>query len=800
MKQDATWGSARLAASFVYFLGRIRRRLHAPMLRHVVCAMLVACGLATAGIGLATTYTYDANGRLTGVVNDSGQAARYSYDVMGNLLQVDRFNSGDVAIFSFTPMSGAIGSEVRIDGFGFSTTAASNQVAFNGVAASVLAATANQLRVVVPASATTGPITVTVGGVTATSSQPFTVTQSAQAPVITSVAPMQAIVGTEITVNGQRFNPISGGTSARLNGRAIQVNQLTDASFKFLVPPATGSGRVIVNTPYGGAVSSQDVVVIPSDFWGNLANSSPVRAVVDGAASSLATTSAPYAMLLFDGQAGAMMSMHLASSTYASNITYYVYGPDNRRFMEGTISMQDETSAHLRALPSTGTYTIIFGPENQPAAWTVQVERNKYMSSDGTAFSVNTTAPGQSERVLFSNTTYGKGYGVAVDNLATPGSTSTVGFSVRSYTENEIADESCDVTYDGCAFNARNLPRGDYYIVVHPTWNGNRTMSMQLRLREDVSGALVQNVAQPLSLPENGMNASLSFEGSAGHHAAIRVSSLNMALAGKYLLYTIYRPNGLFFISGTIYEDDTINTPLLPETGTYVLYIDPSEGTPASMQLLSAAEVASPIAINGAPVSLSTTTQGQFAYLGFSATAGQKLGLGISGITVSGTDDRVGVSVADAEGNIIGSTDCYASDGCDLNLDVPTTGTYEVTLSSAWDSTASFTATLSSDGTGSLSTGVAKPVSLTRYGSNQRLTFNATSGLPLSIQVASPATTPSGGYVYYVVLRPNGTVLMTKRVNTATTITRTSMPSTGTYTLFIDPEFGRPYSGQITLQ
>ncbi len=86
----------------------------------------------------------------------------------------DKINS-DPTITSFTPESGAVGTEVTITGTNFSTTATDNTVQFNGTAATVTAATATSITTSVPTAATTGKITVAVSGKTATSATDFTV-------------------------------------------------------------------------------------------------------------------------------------------------------------------------------------------------------------------------------------------------------------------------------------------------------------------------------------------------------------------------------------------------------------------------------------------------------------------------------------------------------------------------------------------------------------------------------------------------------------------------------------------------
>jgi gliding motility-associated-like protein len=86
--------------------------------------------------------------------------------------------SSTIAITSFSPTSGPIGTTVTITGINFDPTPANNIVNFNGTTAVVTASTATSISTSVPAGATTGPVTVTVGGNTATSATDFTVTAS----------------------------------------------------------------------------------------------------------------------------------------------------------------------------------------------------------------------------------------------------------------------------------------------------------------------------------------------------------------------------------------------------------------------------------------------------------------------------------------------------------------------------------------------------------------------------------------------------------------------------------------------
>ena len=114
-------------------------------------------------------YFYDDLGRLTKVIDQSGNIATYSYDAVGNILSISRSTlpaNNALTILNVTPLRGKVGQTVTIQGQGFSAVPASNLVKFNGTTATVVTASASQLTVTVPSGATSGPLTLTVSGVT----------------------------------------------------------------------------------------------------------------------------------------------------------------------------------------------------------------------------------------------------------------------------------------------------------------------------------------------------------------------------------------------------------------------------------------------------------------------------------------------------------------------------------------------------------------------------------------------------------------------------------------------------------
>ena len=124
-------------------------------------------------------YVYDELNRLIAIVDPYGNAASYTYDAIGNILNIDRFDAAGipdaVAISMFAPVAGRVGATVQVFGRGFGTTIAQNSMTFGGQRATILAATPTRLVVKVPDGAQTGPIAVTTPLGAATSARAFRV-------------------------------------------------------------------------------------------------------------------------------------------------------------------------------------------------------------------------------------------------------------------------------------------------------------------------------------------------------------------------------------------------------------------------------------------------------------------------------------------------------------------------------------------------------------------------------------------------------------------------------------------------
>jgi hypothetical protein len=152
-----------------------------------------------------------------------------------------------LAITSFSPVNGPIGTSVTINGTNFT---GATTVAFNGIPVTGFKLISdNQITTKVPNGALTGTITVTTPDDTATSPTAFLVT-----PKIKSFTPASGAVGTVVTINGTTF---SGAISVQFNGvPARKFKVKSNTVIIATVPVGATTGPIKVTTTSGSGNST----------------------------------------------------------------------------------------------------------------------------------------------------------------------------------------------------------------------------------------------------------------------------------------------------------------------------------------------------------------------------------------------------------------------------------------------------------------------------------------------------------------------------------------------------------------
>jgi RHS repeat-associated protein len=160
------------------------------------------------------------------------------------------FTVTNPAIGSVVPPAGASGSIVTINGSGFQLSANQTiQVLFNGASYTPNQFTSTSVLAQVPSGASSGPVTVVVGGVTSNSVN-FTVNQP---PTVTSVSPFTGPAGSDgnpvpITISGAGFGAVQNTSTVNFFGSntAPSIISWSDSSISLWTPPDAATGPLYV--------------------------------------------------------------------------------------------------------------------------------------------------------------------------------------------------------------------------------------------------------------------------------------------------------------------------------------------------------------------------------------------------------------------------------------------------------------------------------------------------------------------------------------------------------------------------
>ncbi|WP_188501428.1 DUF7619 domain-containing protein [Pontibacter amylolyticus] len=155
-------------------------------------------------------------------------------------------------IAGFSPSAGKFGTEVTITGQRFAVKPGESKVYLNGKAATVVSATATELKVLVPTGTATGNLKVITpdGGVT--SADKFEVYQP---PVLSSFSPAEGMVGQTVTLSGEHLQA-ELIEEIRLGNLTCEILSSQGNTLTVRVPAAAATGKFQISTKGGEALSS----------------------------------------------------------------------------------------------------------------------------------------------------------------------------------------------------------------------------------------------------------------------------------------------------------------------------------------------------------------------------------------------------------------------------------------------------------------------------------------------------------------------------------------------------------------
>ncbi|MBS0571464.1 MAG: IPT/TIG domain-containing protein [Proteobacteria bacterium] len=707
---------------------------------------------------VATVPTGATSGKISVAVNGQTATSSSSFTV-----------TTPPTISNFTPSSGSVGTSVTITGSNFSTTKTSNTVKFNGTAATVNSASATQLVVAVPSGATSGSVTVTVSGQTATSGSAFTVTTPA--PTISSFSPTSGTVGTTVTINGTNFSSTVANDTVKFNGISATVSTATTAKLTVPVPPGATTGPITVTT--GGqttASSSNFTVTTPAP---TISSFTPTNGPVGTTVTITGTNFDPNPtndMVTFNGTAATT-----ASATSTQLVVSVPSGATTGK-IKVTIGSRSATSG----ANFTPTVSITgFSPSNGPIGTTVTIQGQGFSS---TASNNTVTFNGTAATVVSTTTTQ--------LTVTVPAGATTGPITVTTGGKTATSSTSFVVAPQVLGLNPASGPVGTSVTIAGSNFDptvANDTVSFNGTVAAVTSASATQLIAV---VPAGATSGAISVTvagattASASSFTVIpAITSFNPSSGGAGTTVTV---TGTSFLPVAGQTTVTLNaTPVTPNslTDTQVVFTVPANTatgeiritTPSGMAVSAGDFVVSPPGIgsiassvaivpDGPSQTLSINATNTSAEFTFDAQADHWLTLAVNSLSTTPSNGSITYKFVDPSNQLISQGSLSSSD---VTVQVPpilVTGTYQLVFNSANSNSVSIGAALTSDRV--LPTTTANGITSSAGGPTQavgqslRFTFAANAGDVLGLGVIGLQVSPvdgSSGARRVIVYAPNST-------------------------------------------
>ncbi len=706
----------------------------------------------------------------------------YGYDDAGELSSI-RTSGPPVALVlsDFDPKEGGAGRLVSITGAGFSPDPARNGIRLNGILAPVVASSATRLSFKVPAEASTGKITVSVGTVTATSAADFVV----RPPVILSdFTPKVGKAGTVLTITGNNFDPVPGRNIVSVGGGTVTV---TTASPTFLVVTlgsGAASGKVTVSTPDSSSTSSADFLLLPGALLEeNVAHAS--RTELGAPAAVSIPTAGKTGVLLFEGFEGRYGSVHLSGVTYAGTTRITVFEPLGTSIFTDTIGAGQERKYAIPALPRTGTYLLVVQPAGTSSGTaTVRVFEDAVVALDPRGGPATMSlARGQNGRFVFAGRP-GDNLDLGITSLDVDPSGAVVAFAALQPGDRSLGSFGAASAPRRWQLPAIEMP-GAHAVTVRPPASAGASVTVLLSAQ--VTGKFPAGALLRFQTERAGQTGLYHFDATAGE--SYTVTAVVPTASTTNVQVNLYGPGGRSVGGQTVSRGGSlkIDAGALAESGTYTVAVVPVGLTTAIVDLALLAHDAEVLVVDG-PTLARTLAPGQNGRYTFAANAGDYVSVAWPALATSPVGGSVALGVLKPDGSSLLQRPADAPTSWLLPV-IPATGPYTLTVSPSGVLGASVSALLSRPLTGSIAVGAESTrFESARPGQTGRYTFAASALESLTLSAA--ASTGFSGSVPITVYRPSGGTLLPSGSVAPMGFSKLDLsvlPETGVYTVVIVP-------------
>jgi len=555
-------------------------------------------------------------------------------------------------ITSFSPGTASTGTTVTVSGTNFDSTAANDRVALNGTFAGVSTASATSLDLVVPAAATSGPISVSTANGTATSAADLIVAPPGYTAAdieFTSrigfgdAAALTVPVNTAGKIALIRFDGVAGHRSSvklsnvGYSGGAVTVlspyGELVSSGFTssglFLDPQvlaASGTYSVVID-PSSTFTGSLMLTVydVPPDVTGAIVPDGPtVSADMNVPGQNARYTFAAslnqrISLSIGAGPAGTVSIMSAGGVLQGQSVT------------TGTNPVFLDTIT----IPEAGTYTVLANPSGANVgslALTLHnaPDLNTSITPGGNSVNVATAVPGQ--RVVASFTaSANQRVSLNVTNVAflpsrlgCKGAVSLVDANNATLRSNTCMDTASDAFLDVTA----PLAAGAYRVIFDPAvdYTGSATLTLY-DVPADVTGPIAPGGSVIVTTTRPGQNVALTFTATDQERVSLNLTSGSMGGISTCNAVKILEPDGSPLVTNNCIGSSGgfIDTQTLSPAGVYTIVLDPGGTATGSMtlSLYDVVDVSGALTLNAAFTSVAFSTPGQNASYTFSGASGQ---------------------------------------------------------------------------------------------------------------------------------------------------------------------------------
>jgi YD repeat-containing protein len=754
-------------------------------------------------------------------------------------------------ISGVSPASGAVNTQITISGSGFGIPQGSGSVAFNGIAGTPFSWSDSSIVVPVPAGGTTGPLVVNAGGINSNSFA-FTVTPG---PSITGISPSTGAPGAAVTISGQNFGGSQGTSTVRFNGLPASATSWSATSISATVPAnvSTGSVTVSVGQQVSNGVTFTAVTsgtlsgTVSSSADGTAISGSTIQALQNGAVKASTTTAANGTYSL-TGLAAGKYDLKASASSFGTALQNSVavvagqtatanFSLSAPAAISGTVTQADGTTPISGAsvqvyvgsaagssatTDSAGSYSIAglsAGPYTVQASATGYVSQSQSLTLSGSAATGNFALQSSGTNpISYVYDELGRLIGVvdsagdsatykydAVGNILSISRQSSSQLAIISFTP-QSGPAGATVTINGTAFS----PTASQDTVQFNGVTASIVSASATRLVVTVpAGATTGPIS--VSTPAGSVSSSSNFTVTAGSGVpSITSFTPNMGTPGTAVSIT---GTNFDILANDKVTFNTTHAAVTSATSTQVGTTVPANATSGKIGIATpggqgtsvqdfyvpfGTHVVADIGFTGRVSMGGNQTvalpANQIGLLLFDGVVGQGVSLQLSGSTFASCT----LFIYAPGGAQLTSSSCTSGTTFVNSVTETVTGTYTIGIDPG-ASAGSINIALTPDVSSVITAGTPLTVTTTSPGQSARYTFTGTAGQHVSLSITN--STYAGCLALSAsILKSDGSTLGSNSTCGSTLyIDSVTLPSTGTYTVLVDPQGSSTGSATLLL-